>query len=256
MKTFRQILAALLILVPALPALAQAPQGPAIRLVQIRSAIPLPESIPFEAKPMGYEPGFELFYIVKGEGLAGVKKDSIVLDHIRTRDGTDLAAHSNGRPAYEMGSFPKASEDGRWATFSVKVSQNAFGKVESLAVKGRVVLLVATRNETLKGELTTAGGPPVQMGPFSAVVASGPPTGMRSGFFAGSGDFGVQVTGPCDSITEIALMTDGGKTKSNGNMTMNNGPVSYFFPKPAGDTFALQIRYWADLQEQTVSFGR
>ena len=124
-------------------------------MAQIRSSAPLPADVPFDVKPMGYEPGFEIGYVVKGEGLASVKKDSLVMDHILTREGVDLAASRAGQPGYEMGAFPKVSEDGRYASFSVKVNQDAFGKVESLALKGSITLLMATQRETASALLTT-----------------------------------------------------------------------------------------------------
>jgi len=254
MKTIPSIILATL-LVAATSVLAQQTKGPRVKKVQIRSSAPLPADVPFDVKPMGYEPGFEIGYVVKGEGLASVKKDSLVMDHILTREGVNLAESRTGRPGYTMGMFSKVSEDGRYASFSVKVGQNAFGKVESLSMKGRITLLMATERETASATLATVGGESVKAGPFTVAVQSGKRGGMGSSFFGG-GQFGVQVSGPSDSIIGMKLLDDGRETESEGTMTSGNGPTVYFFPKPTHDQVTLQINYWTDMKEQVVSFGR
>ena len=254
MKTASGSLLATLLVI-ATSALAQQPKGPMVKMAQIRSSAPLPADVPFDVKPMGYEPGFEIGYVVKGEGLASVKKDSLVMDHILTREGVNLAASRAGQPGYEMGAFPKVSEDGRYASFSVKVNQDAFGKVESLAMKGRITLLMATQRETASATLATAGGESVQAGPFTVAIHSGNSEGMGGAFFGG-GQFGVQVSGPCDSLIDLKLLDGGRATESEGTMTSGNGPTVYFFPKPTHGPATVQIHYWTDMKEQKVLFGR
>lgn len=254
MKPIPRIILATL-LVAATSGLAQQSKGPRVKRVQIRSSAPLPSDVPFDVKPMGYELGFEIGYVVKGEGLASVKKNSLVMDHIRTRDGVNLAESRTGKPGYTMGMFPKVSEDGRYARFSVKVAQNAFGKVESLSMKGRITLLMATERETASAVLAVAGGESVEAGPFTVAVQSGKSGGMGGSFFGG-GQFGVQVSGPTDSIIDMKLLDGGRATDSEGTMTSGNGPTVYFFPKPTQDQATLEINYWTDMKEEIVSFGR
>ena len=241
--------------IAAISAWGQTARVPLVKMAQIRSSAPLPADVPFDVKPMGYEPGFEIGFVIKGEGLASVKRNSLVMEHILTRDGVNLAESRTGRPAYEMGAFPKVSEDGRYAGFSVKVNQDAFGKVESLALKGSVILLMATQRATASATLTTAGGEPVKAGPFTVAMHSGQGDGMGGAFFGG-GQFGIQVSGPCDSIIDMHLLDGGRTTDSEGTMTEGHGPTVYFFPKPTQEQASLQINYWTDMQEQTVPFGR
>ena len=238
---------------------AQTPSAPApnaalrARPVQIVSCAPMPAEIGFELKPMGYDPGFEIFYLVEGSHIAGIQDDSLVMAGIRTPAGEELSKNRMGMPTCQLGPFPKVSDDGKYALFSVKVQQDQFGKVESLAMKGSVTMQIASRREEKTVEMAASDSEPRRAGPFSVAVAAEDAGGMADMF--GGGGFGIRIPGPLEQIIDVTLAAAGAKEKSTSNMS-DGSSTTYFFEKPAAEAFTVQIACWADLSEQKVVFGQ
>lgn len=223
------------------------------RPVQIISCAPMPAEIGFELKPMGYDPGFEIFYLVEGNNLAGIKDDSLVMAGIRTPAGEELSKNRMGTSTCQLGPFPKVSDDGKYALFSVKVQQDQFGKVESLAMKGSVTVQIASRREEKTVAMSAADSQPRRAEPFAVAVAAEGQDGMMGMF--GGGGFGIRITGPLERIIDVKLVAAGAEEKSASNMS-DGSSTTYFFEKPSAESFTVQIACWADLSEQKVVFGQ
>ena len=72
-----------------------------VRPIQIISCDNLPSEMAIDAKPMGYQPGFQVFYLVEGQDIAGF--DSLAIESINTPEGVDIWKYRNGKPAYKVG---------------------------------------------------------------------------------------------------------------------------------------------------------
>jgi hypothetical protein len=118
---------------------------------------------------MCYQPGFQVYYLVEGEDIAGF--GSVAVEAVTTPDGTDISRYRNGSPAYTTG-FSNTSPDGKYCVFSVAVANNQFGKVDSLAIKGQVTVLLATNREEKTIDLKATEKGEKKIGPFSVQVKS------------------------------------------------------------------------------------
>jgi hypothetical protein len=222
------------------------------RPVQRVSCAVLPADMAFDVKPMGHEAGFEIYYLVEGEGLAGVKEDSLVVDAILTKDGKDISKSRTGRPAWEQGPWPKVSEDGKYAVFSVKSDVDQFGNVESLSVKGSITIQAATQRDKKNATLVLAEKQPKKIGPFT-VVAEG--AGDEADAMGGA-NLGIRVSGPLASLLDVSVSTPDGKAlESQGNM--GDGTTrTFFFEACTAPSVTVEANYWTDLSERKVIFGQ
>jgi hypothetical protein len=223
------------------------------RPVQIVSCDDLPARLDFKVKPMGYKPGFQIYYLLEGENLVGIKKDSLVLDFIKTASGSDISKHRNGKPAYEQGSFPKVSEDGKHGVFSVEVEENQFGKLENLSIKGTITVLTGSQRKEQSVELSVADKQKKKVGPFSVAIASG--GGSLMGMGSSDKTIGVELTGPLESIIEIKLLDGAHELNSEGWMS-DGSSKTFSFSKPRNTTVSVSINHWTDLKEEEVPLDK
>jgi hypothetical protein len=214
-----------------------------IHAIQLVSCASLPEGV--DIAPMGHKVGFELYYLVEGANLAGIKEDSLVMESIKTKENVELSKTPGGRPAYDLGSFPDVSSSGKYAIFSIKVDQDQFGKVESLAIKGKITLLMGSKREEKTVKLAVSDKKTKQVGPF--MVGIDEPMGEEG--------IGVTITGPLQSFIDAKLITKKGEEESQGSFSTGNSKT-LSFSKPASGTVNVKMSYWADLREETVGFGQ
>ena len=86
--------------------------------------------------------------------MIGIKNESLSIHSVLTGDGKDISRKRNGDPAYRQGSFPKASDDGKYCVFYLEVDDaSQFGKVEKISVKGSIIALIGSNREEKTVEL-------------------------------------------------------------------------------------------------------
>lgn len=243
----------LLLAVLSSGALAAEP-GITITPVQVISQAKVPAGAPDKAKKIMFTEGFSIGYLVAGKDLIGFAEDSLRIDAIRTRDGKDLAKKRNGEPAWEMGSFPEASDDGAFAFFTLECDEPAFGQVEGLAISGTITVLTASDLATVETKAHELKGKAAdQAGEFTVTYGAGGGMSFGNGEDAGPS---ITLTGPLAKITKVMLVVDGAETKSNSNWgAQGTDSRTYGFEKVAGTTGSVRISYWKDLRETPVAFG-
>lgn len=243
----RHILHLAVILSATLPAIAgEAPFT--ARAVQITSCAPLPSTVGFEAKPMGHQDGFVIWWLVQGADIIGVKEDSLAVTTLKTPDGKDLAQSRSGRPNWKMGAFPKATADGTCALFSLECSADVFGQAERLAIAGSVVVLTGGNPQTQELPFDPAKPSTAKAGPLTVTF------GAKSGF--GDPDsYGITVKGPLASIISMEI-ADGGSTRKSQGWSGMNDERTYHFPKPTAAAPKLALRWWGTSGEAKVELKR
>ncbi|MBA2480504.1 MAG: hypothetical protein H0V44_07565 [Planctomycetes bacterium] len=242
---------ALLVCLVACASVTAAEDAPAltVRPIQIIACEAIPAEVPFEVKPMLHDPGFRISYLVEGRDLIGFKDDSVVIDSMITPDGRDISKKPNGEPTYKMMSFPKAADDGKFGVFQVECSDNQFGKVEQLAITGRVIALTGTKSTKGTVELALDDKAPQTLGIYKVSPASGKP------IFGGDGSgMGITVSGELDRIIAITA-SEGGKELERSGSAGSDHERTYSFAKAAGKTVSLTITWWEDRTERPVSFA-
>jgi hypothetical protein len=242
------------LLIPAALCAAE-PAALTARPIQIVSCDRLASELPFEAKPMGYEPGFQIFYAVTGEDLIGFKDDSLAVDGIKTADGKDLGKSRTGKPTWKMGSFPKVTEDGKTGIFSLECSEVAFGKVESLKISGSVVALIGS--DLQNKEIAFTVGKDAEQKLDSLTITFG---GKGSAFGAMMGGeqkerIGVKIEGPLAVIAHLEIV-DGERRLESRGWSGSDDARDYDFEKPTSATPKLAISYWKVFKEVKVPFGK
>lgn len=231
-------------------------EGPNItcKPVMVTACAELPASIDFQTRPMGYELGVNISYLVEGEDLIGFKEDSLNVTAITTADGKDISKKRNGKPAWKQGSFPKITDDGKYGIFSIEISENAFGKTDGLLVNGSVVALTGSDRQTKKFTFKLSEAKVEEVGGLKISLTGAKKSTEKEGFFGGGG-FGVQVSGDIAKVAEVGMSE--GETKIDRQGSHWSGSQrTWNFAKPAGDTVSVEITWWNKLAPVTVSLGK
>jgi hypothetical protein len=233
-----------------------AAEGPTItcKPVMMTSCAELPASIDFQNRPMGYELGFKIVYLVEGEDLIGFKKDSLTIAAITTADGKNIAAKRNGKPSWKQGSFPKTTDDGKFGIFEIEVSEVVFGKADGISVNGTITALSGSDRQTKKATLTVGEAKVEDLGGLKiSLVGAGAEKEEKKSFFGGS--FGVQVDGDINKVAEVNLFDGTTKVDSQGS-SWSDTRKTYNFTKPAGKSLTVEISYWNKLATVVVPIGK
>jgi hypothetical protein len=213
-----------------------------IKAVQSVSSDDLPNGLPFKVKPFGYSQGFKIYYLIEGENLVKIKKDSLDLAYIKGADGKDISTMHGGKKAYRLGSFPKVTDDGKYASFALESKINQFGKVDSLSLKGTITVFVASKHKEDGVEMSV--GATNSVGPFSVEVT---PNKFRSNRIS------VNVMAPYENVIDVKIM-DGDKELKSKSSSWNPKSKNYSFDKPKSEKFMLKISYWLDMKERNLPF--
>jgi hypothetical protein len=253
----RSFLAAVPVLA-AMASVASAADTPAItiRPVQLISQAEVPEGAPDEAKSVMFTKGVTIGYLVEGHDLIGFARDSLVIDTMATADGTSIAKKRNGERNWRMGSFPCASDDGRFAFFQVQTDDHLFGHAEGLRIGGTITVRTGSEQTTATTKAHgLASKETEKIGDFD--VAFGPTAGGALNFGGrGAPPVTILVTGPLAKIIKVSLLVDGKALDSQGSMGVTGGDSrTYQFAKPAGADGTVSISYWKNLSETPVRFG-
>ena len=224
--------------------------------VMISAGAELPASISFRDNPAFYNLGFEITYLVEASDLIGFKKDSLSITSITTADGKDLSKKHNGKPSYEIGSFPKTTDDGKYGFFQVKVSENQFGKLDNLKILGTIVALTGsdrqTKTLTMKlseTKIEEVAGLKISLNaPMNNKANNDHP-------FSGGNSLGVQVDGDFTKVADLTVLDGTSKLNTQGS-SWSNTRKTYDFAKPAGDTVTIEVNYWNKSDTITVAIGK
>jgi hypothetical protein len=230
--------------------------------VLISAGAELPASIDFQDRPMGHILGFEIAYLVEATDLIGFKKDSLSVTSITAADGKDISKKRNGKPSYELGSFPKTTDDGKYGIFQIKVSENQFGKLDNLKIVGTIVALTGndrqTKTLTMKlseTKIEEVGGLKISLkAPKSTKADNDSPFG--AGFGSGSSNsLGVQVDGELIKVADLIVLDGTSKLKAQ-SANWSDTRKTYDFAKPTGDTVTIEVSYWNKFGTVTVAIGK
>jgi hypothetical protein len=231
--------------------------------VQIVSCAEMPAGVGNAAAFLQHKVGFQIHYLIEGEDLIGIKPKSLVIDSITTPAGKDISKQRNGHTAYEQGSFPKASEDGKYCIFSLECADaRQFGQVEKLVVKGSITALVASNREEKKLVVDVNSKQPQKVGPFT-IQCGKPSGGLFGGFTLVPGvntdssskkNVGVKVAGPMQGVIDIKFKDE--DRDLEGGYSYDDKGRDYTFPKPKSGKLTVTVSYWADLREAKVQIGQ
>lgn len=238
-----------------------AADGPAVtcKPVMITSCAELPASIGFQERPMGYELGIKISYLVEGTDLIGFKKDSLAITAITTADGKNIATKHNGKPAWKQGLFPKTTDDGMFGIFTIEVSENVFGKTDGLSVTGSIIALSGSDRQIKKAIFKLSEAKAEDIGGLKvSLVGAKKGKEVEAGvnpFFGGGGGFGVEVAGDITKVAEVVMLDGTTKLDAQGS-SWSGSQRTWNFAKPAGDSVTVEITYWNKLAAVTVPIGK
>ena len=200
--------------------------GQSAKLVSVTAAAGVPEGADYQVKPMGYEYGATLHFFVTGENMISFDKESLKAD------------------GWKLGSFPKVSDDGTQASFSIHKKGDYLGKVGSIEAEGTVVLYTGGETKTIEQKVKV-GDKAVEVGPFKVNA------GKSKGFFSGEG---VHVKGDIKKIKEVKVIQKGKKLDDQGS-SWSDGSKTFNFKDMKGEV-EISVTYWPDLKKTEVSFSK
>jgi len=235
-----------------------------IRPVQVISQAEVPEGVPDAAKTVMFNKGFSIGYLIQGDGIIGVDKESLVIDQILLPGGKDITKKRNGKNNWEIGSFPEVSDDGRFCFFQVTSDEHAFGKAESLDIHGSIGVRTASDLKTFSTKAHVLdGGDTEVVDEFSVTFGRDPNDKGETAFFRNDkkDKATVVVSGMLDKLTEVVLMIAGKAIKSEESYGPSTsagsgvGSRTYIFSRGEGAVpGVLQFKFWKDLKEVVVHF--
>lgn len=232
-----------------------------IRPVQFISQAEVPEGAPRDARAIGFNTGFTIGYLVEGESIIGFNHESLKIEHILMADGKDIASKRNGKPNFKLGSFPAVSDDGKFGFFTMESEEHVFGKLDSIKVKGSIVVRTAAKLSSIATAPHVLGsGDQEKVGDFTVdfgVVKQKEktPRFLEEDFKKNNV---ITVTGSLAKISEVHLKAGDVEIKPDGYTTNDDRPRSYLFEKGEGaaPSAVLTIKYWEDLKAVEVTFGK
>ncbi len=171
------------------PAAAQRPkpaagaQGLRARPVEIAVHAPRPKDLPDDLAFYGPEDGrYEIGYLVRGTGFSRVVKDSLRVSSA-TAGGADVSKDAKGAPSWSLDPFPKVSDDGTAATFTLCVEPGRDRmKAAMPVVHGSIDVERASGKETKTATLSLAPGSSAALGPVTVRVPEPKKKGAPAAF--------------------------------------------------------------------------
>ena len=176
------------------PAAAQRPkpaagaQGLRARPVEIAVHAPRPKDLPDDLAFYGPEDGrYEIGYLVRGTGFSRVVKDSLRVSSA-TAGGADVSKDAKGAPSWSLDHFPKVSDDGTAATFTLCVEPGRDRmKAAMPVVHGSIDVERASGKETKIATLSLAPGSSAVLGPVTVRVPETKKKGEPAAFDGDAG---------------------------------------------------------------------
>eukprot|EP00112_Aurelia_sp_Birch-Aquarium-sp1_P010178 Seg21867.1 transcript_id=Seg21867.1/GoldUCD/mRNA.D3Y31 product="hypothetical protein" protein_id=Seg21867.1/GoldUCD/D3Y31 len=174
---------------------------------------------------MGYKEGITLHFAVQTEGMISFDENSLKAE------------------GWKLGPFPKVSEDGKTATFSLFKAGKLLGKKEEEKAQGTIEIITGEAPVTKTITLNDGEKPQEVAGcKFSLNL-------KKEGFF----DTGIKVVGKFENIKSVSIKQDGKITQSSGWGGMNKTRVYTFEDIKNGAE--VIITYWPKTTTKTVTFS-
>ncbi len=216
----------------------------AAKPLQYTFTLPAIEALPFDVKPFGAsdKPGCEITYLVIGNGLTDIDRDSIQIDAIATKDGKDLSKDNRGRASWKLSGFTKVSDDGKYATFSIFVATE--NPMTIPTIKGSITAKSAGKTETKTLTFKAADkGVEQKAGPFTFAISK-------------EDDFGILMKGDRGLVTELTINAGGKVIKKQGYFGSPTTTAYQFADTPTTPEFTLSVTYFTDQQNLKVTIGQ
>jgi hypothetical protein len=277
----------------SIASLAQSNAVPVATPLQYTLTLPTVKDAPFDVTlRLGGDnkPGCKITYLVSGENIISIDKDSVKIDSVTGSDGKDLSKNSRGRASWSFDSAHNVSDDGGHAFFSIFVDTESGAGIPN--IKGSIGAKVARKPETKtlafktgeKGQAQDAGplsfsvadkatdiGKPgeqsFERSFLSASFTSSFNGSSRSRKFSSStsssssfdddevNDFGILMEGDKRLVKEISINDGGKKIKQRGFRNSGDQTVYSFSKAPAAPEFTLTVTYLDDIQDVEIVFG-
>lgn len=205
-----------------------------VKLVQATANADLPRSVPQEVQPMNNQHAATLSFLIEGENIVEIDKDSLKLE-------------TGGK--WEIGFFNKVSDDGNYALLNLSTKKETLGQLDALELKGTVKVVTGSevKTETL---ILTEGAEATKLGGLSLSYKGEKSEKKKKGFGFSMGS-GIQVKGDLATVKSIIVKVDGEEVDSNGHSTFNNNRT-YQFTGLNGETAEVTLTYWIDLETVVV----
>jgi len=195
------------------------------KLVQISASAGLPEGVDHSTKPQNYEYGVKLSYFLEGDGIVRIDKDSFDADS-----------------GWKLGSWPRVSDDGTMASFTIQKRGNYINKLDKVKVEGSLSIVIGLDSE--KKTVTPVEGEKVDLGPFKIEMNTGD----------GNWDNYIKINGDVNKIISTKCTVDGKTLSNNGGGSSDDYKKIYFKGLEEGAEF--EIKYWTNTENKTVTFKR
>jgi hypothetical protein len=249
---------AVLLLCPLVSTVLSAEDEITIRPVQIVCQAAVPDGAMALVKQSGINVGYTIGFLIEGEHIIGINRDHLKIEHILTPDGKDISKTATGDPNYTLNPFPRFSADGKFGFFQLQSMEQAFGKVESLHVKGSIAIRTASAGvKNISLEHAFNGNASEELGGFTVTFGLGSrEAGDRENEAAlYQKKVVVTVVGPLETIANALLRMDQKEITYNG-VSSGGNQRTYMFDRPAqGNSAVFELDTWKDPQERSVAFG-
>lgn len=280
--------AALLLLTSAfaVPTGAAEPDPPPLRIrpIEYTAGAALPPDLPQELflNKGGRDAGSaKIKYLVEGSALVGIDKLSI--DSIQLADGTEISKlredektekpsgvgkfffgdkPTKDEPAWELGTFPRVSHDGDYATFELEIHRPLVGKIESTKITGTATMLLGYDRKQETVEIPAKEKKTVDVGPFRITVEpvkpdaeAKPKAEVEIPFFAAPSGPSVDltITGPMKSLDAYEMLD--GTEQVNSWYSNEENKRTYHLPVPKTGKFTIKLGYWNTIKKVTAKLG-
>ena len=258
-KTLKASLLALTL--SATPALADGHASLKTQLAGFASCIDFPSSVDFQTKPMfcSNNVSSRLAYMINGQNLIGVREDSLKIQSL-TIGGEDASATRSGKPAVQLGSFNKTTEDGQHLLVNVELPTVKFKDLGRTKLSASVDVLTSAQLLEPTQAVDLSQPFSVQMGPYTVTnqkSVGGAVTGMVMGGVSGQDKDNkaqFQVIGDLDALNKVELLV-GDTVMDQRWSSWNENKKTVGFDKPSQDQVSIRIKYWDGLQQHTVKLA-
>jgi len=262
---------AALVFLYSLVATAQAnPQPLTASPVAYKDCAEFPSDMEFGEKPMFCnDSGSTIAFMVEATDLVAIDDESLVLNV--TLNGKDIGTDRLGEPVYELGSFPKVSKNGKYAVFEVELGQGIFRELHNVKLDGTVKVYTSTSLMDVSQSVDLANPFTQTIGPFTignvhpnhtssteeglgGAMEDTLVNGLRAAFSGGGGSNGItlHVKGDLNALVSLDIL-DGAEVLTSSSSTWSSDVKSMYFDTPKQSKVVLRLKYWNDLQMQTVS---
>lgn len=236
------------------------------RVVGYKDCAQFPSDMEFQDKPMFCGESASLALMVESQGLVAIKEDSLKLTSL-TLNGVDISANRKGEPSYEIGSFPKVSEDGKYGVFEILINHPVFGQLQKIKAAGTIDLLTSNSLATPADTKVDFSKPfSIVIGPYtlsnhhqqpdpqgSNTIGNTIAKGLADMFSPNSSqtNYSIHMLGDRDALVSIEII-DGNNIIKTTSSSWGGELKTFYFDKPKQAAGSIRIKYWKDIKVEVV----